>query len=235
MSGLKLGDLILDARRVAYVASLRALVCSDLHEALNVRISQGLRGVVERIDALFKEYRPEHLIVFGAFSEESPLAGIARRWGKKAKVHFVTSKPDQDAVAIAEGLGCEVHHQLIWGRYCFVDDASDEPSEIQLMTITGKPRYAIRVGRTFGGMKLMVFLKGQGRLIVPSLNSDGGVHSVFTSRLERYDIFAVGYQLVLPMGKVADLKPFKGIGGSLSVTKATLGSHLKGPLVSDHR
>lgn len=223
MGGLVLGDIILDARRVVYVRSLRAVVCADLHGALTVGIAGGLRGVLERVDAVLAEYHPENLIIIGPFDEKTPLAGIARRWGRKAKIQLVAAKPDADARAIAEALDCEVHNELLWGRYRFVETVDESALELQAQTIAGGPHYSIRVGnRPFGGMKLVVFVKGLGKLILPSMSPEAPAASVFCPELERYDIFAAGYQRVLPMGKVADLKAQRGFVGTLPLDRSVL-------------
>jgi hypothetical protein len=239
MSGLKLGDLVLDPRRAVYISSLSAVVCSGLHGALQVGISGGLRGVMERIDGVLDLYRPEFLVVLGPVSSdstnsfESALTGMARRWGKRAKIQLVARQADGDVRAMAEALGCEVHHELVWGRYRFVESDPCNNLELQLMTVQGAPNYGVKVGgRPFGGMKLPVFLKGFGRLTLPSSNPTQQPLSVFQPELERSDVFAVGHQRVLPLGKVGDLKPFKGIARGLPISKATLGARrrdLKAP------
>lgn len=230
MSGLRLGDLVLDPRRAIFVSSLRALVCADLHSALRIGIAGGLRGILKRVDGLIADYNPEFFVILGPLaapsiaSLESALCGMARRWGKRTKLQLVASEPDNDVRAMAETLGCEVHNELIWGRYRFVEKETQKV-ELKLMTILGEPRYAIKVGsKPFGGMKLSVFLKGFGRLTIPSMDPNAAVSSVFHPGLERCDVFAAGYQRVLPLGKVADLKPYNGIGRGLPITKATLGA-----------
>lgn len=236
MSGLKLGDLILDPRRVLYIPSLRAVVCTGLQEGLQVSIADGLRGVIERVDATLAEYKPEFFVVLGSLSSssgvsyESALAGMARRWGRKTRIQLVSRDPDAEVRAMAEALGCEVHNELVWGKYRFVESEEPHALELQLLTISGSPHYSIRVGnRPFGGMKLAVFLKGLGRLNLPSMNPQEAGASVFKQGLDRCDVFAVGHQRVLPMGKVGDLKPFKGIGRGLPISKATLGARRRGP------
>lgn len=239
MSGLKLGDLILDPRRVVYIPSLRVVACADLHDGLCVGIAGGLRGVIERLDATLNEYKPDHLIILGSLgskssssaSYESTLAGMARRWGKRARIQLVAAMPDVDARGVAEALGCEVHHELVWGRYRFVEhEEADQALELKLTTIAGGPHYSVRVGnRPFGGTKLAVFLKGLGKLTLPSVNPAASSTTVFKSGLERYDVFAVGHQRILPMGKVGDLKSFKGIGRGLPISKATLSSRRQAP------
>lgn len=225
MNGLKLGDLVLDPRRVVYIPSLNAVVCAGLHEALCISISSGLRGVLERMDAILDTYKPEALIILGRLSEKSPVGGIARRWGKRTKVHFVANDPNADARAIAEAMGCEVHHELIWGHYRFVEAEEKGALEVQLLTMVGHPNYDIKVGSMpFGGMKLAVFLKGIGKLVLPTMSPNAASASVFSADLGRYDLFAVGHQRVLPMGKVDGLKSVKGMGGGLPIVKATLGA-----------
>lgn len=235
MSGLKLGDLILDPRRVVYIPSLRALVCAGLQDALGVGIAGGLRGVIEKIDSALVEYKPESFVVLGSLVSksssvfESALTGMSRRWGKKVKLQLVSTKPDGDARALAEALGCEVHNELVWERYRFVEAHDDHGVELQLMTVAGHPNYCVKVGsRPFGGMKLAVFLKGFGRLTLPSTDPSASVTSVFKGGLERCDVFAVGHQRVLPMGKVGALKPHQGIVRGVPLAKSTLGTRRRG-------
>ncbi len=238
MSGLRLGDLILDSRRLAYIPSLRAVVCAGLPEALQVGIAGGLRGVLERVDGALADYSPEFMIVLGSMNSTSAsanalgsaFAGMSRRWGGKTKLVFVASKPDGEARATAEALGCEVHHELVWGHYRFVEAENLGNLEVQLLTISGSPHYAVKVGnRPFGGMKLPVFLKGLGRLTLPSMAPNASLSSVFQPALDRFDIFAVGHQRVLPLGKVRDLKSLKGIARGLPISKATLGARRRVP------
>lgn len=229
MSGLKLGDLILDARRVVYIPSLKAVVCAGLHEALTIGIADGLRGVLEKVDSVLEEYEPESLIILGHFTEASALSGIARRWGKRAKIHLIADDPGADARGMAEALGCEVHNELVWGRYRFVEADDSNALEVHLLTLAGKPNYNVKVGNPLGGMKLAVFLKGLGKVHLPSLNPNAAATSVFSSSVERHDVFAIGHQRILPMGKVADLKSVKGLARGLPVTKATLGARKRMP------
>jgi len=238
MTSLQLGDIILDPRRVVYIPSLKALVCSDLREALGVGIAGGLRSVMEKIDTLIAEYQPESMILLGSLEPLKPahesLSGLLRRWGKKVKIHFVASRPDPEAAAMAEALGGEIHKELLWGKYRFVYADPGPGLELNSMTIVGRPNYSIRVGRgkfgdTFSGMRLAVFMKGIGRLVLPSLNPHAAFESVFTAGLERCDVFAVGHQRVLPMGKVADLRPFKGIVKGVPIVKTTLSARRRTP------
>lgn len=229
MGGLKLGDLILDPRRVVYIPSLKAVVCAGLHEALSIGIADGLRGVLERVDAVLEEYAPESLIIVGHFTEQSALTGITRRWGKRAKIHLIANDPSVEARGLAEALGCEVHHELIWGRYRFVEAEDSNAFEAQLTTMLGKPNYSVKVGNPLGGMKLPVFLKGIGKIYLPSLDPSTSGTSVFSENVGRFDVFAVGHQRMLPMGKVADLKSAKEIVRGLPVAKATLGARKRTP------
>lgn len=225
MSGLRLGDLVLDARRFIYIPSLRAVVCTGLHDALKLGISRGLRDILKKVDSTLADYKPDSFIILGSFSEQSALTGMVRRWGKTTKLLLVARNPNAEAQGMAEALGCEVHQELVWENYRFVQVDGDLGMDLQLLTVAGEPNYAIRVGNgpfgaTLGGMKLAVFLKGLRRLFLPSLGPDAPSAGIFRTELERYDAFAVGHQRILPLGKVADLKSFKGIGGSLPISKA---------------
>ena len=227
MSGLKLGDLILDPRRMVYIPSLRAVACTGLHEALHIGIGGGLRGVLERVDAILNEYTPDALMILGGLRKGAPIEGIARRWGKTTKILLVTKDSDSDLRERAESLGCEVHNEVVWGKYRFAErEDKASPPEIQMMSIVGEPHYVVKVGNSpFGGMKFAVFLKTSGRLVLPSINPaspNGSAKSVFTPELERYDIFAVGHQRVLPLGKVADVKLQHKIARGIPFTKSTL-------------
>ena len=228
MSGLKLGDIHLDPRRVVYMPSLRAVVCSGLPEALRVGIGEGLRRVVERVDGVLEDYKPESLIILSSLKSETSITGIVRRWGKKTRIQFVANDADVDAQSLAEALRCEVHKELIWGNYRFVESELESNSELSLLTIIGSPHYMVRVGKgPMGGMKLCVFLKGQGKVLMPSSNPQAAGTSIFKKELERFDVFAIGHQRVLPMGKVADLKPFKGIVRGLPLGPSTFSGSRK--------
>jgi len=225
VSGLQLGDVILDPRRVIYIPSLKAVVCCGLKQALSIGIGSGLRGVLERVDSAMEDYRPESLLILGPLRQGTALPGIARRWGRKSKILFIADNPDAQALAAAEAHGCEVHQQLAWDRYRFVEAESEMALDLKVMTVTGGRGYGIRIGKTlFGGMKLSVFLKGLGRLILPSMDPSSSPVSVFQPSLHRHDVFAVGYARVLPLGKVADLQKSVRFGGGLPVNKATLGA-----------
>lgn len=236
MNGLQLGDLILDPRRVTFIPSLKAVVCSGLQQALAVGIRNGLRGVMERMDAVMGEYQPDSLIVLGPLANVSASAAVVRRWGSRSRVLFITESPGREARAAVEALGCEVHQHLAWDRYRFSESETEMALDLKAMTITGArgaesaagAHYAVRVGSNpFGGIKLSVFLKGLGRLILPSLSPAAAALSLFQVPLQRHDVFAVGYARVLPLGKVADLKKSVRLGG-LPVTKATLGAKRHG-------
>jgi hypothetical protein len=212
------------------------MVCSGLQEALGLGIADGLRGVLEEIDSAIAEYQPESLIVLGALEHgvgESALAGMSRRWGKNAKLQLVCSSPDVEARAFAEALGSEVHNELIWGRYRFRDHDEDGALDLKLISIVGQPNYSIKVGRgklgdTFTGMKLAVYLKGLGKLVLPSVSPKASSDVVFQAGLERCDVFAVGHQRVLPLGKVCDLKPLQGKIRSVPIIKTSLGARKRG-------
>ncbi|MBI3542592.1 MAG: hypothetical protein HY075_04885 [Deltaproteobacteria bacterium] len=208
-----------------------------MHSGLQTSISDGLRGVIERVDSLLNEYQPEFFVVLGSggassssTSFGSALAGMANRWGKRAKLQLVAQNAQADFRETAKALGCEVHNELVWGRYRFVEREDRNNLEVQLLTICGGAHYSLRVGAgPFGGMKLPVFLKGFGRLTLPSVDPTATPTSVFRPGFERCDVFAVGHQRVLPLGKVCDLKSVKGIVRGLPISKATLAARRRAP------
>ena len=210
MSGIKIGDITFDSRRAVYVHSLNAIVCAGLHDALELRISQGLRKVVSDIDAILEEYQPESLIVIGApsaaagsiemlNSKRSALARVARRWGASSKLILISENINSHVRAGAEALGFEVHNDLVWGYYRFVEHDDAEALELQLLTVVGELDYHLP---SHG----CVFLKGFGKLILPSVAPKIGRVSILQRKFDRYDVFALGERLVLPLGKVAVLR-----------------------------
>lgn len=223
MSGLKLGDLILDPRRVVYIESLRAVVCSGLCDALGVGDASVLHGVVDRMDRVLQQFQPETLVMLGGLNDEEAVRAVARFWGDRHRIHLICNEASSELGSLAEALGCEVHRELVWGRYRFLEVEKAESLELKLLTLAGAPHYVVRVGGV-KGMKLAVFLKGVGRLWLPSLNPECQGVSLFPRRikdLDRYDAFAVGHQRVLPMGKVRALKAFRGVIGALPIAKTT--------------
>jgi len=226
--------MILDPRRAMHVSSLRALVCSGLVEGMQSGIASGLKGVIKRIDSLLEDYQPDFFIVLGAGSSThsspaavaakiSAISCLSRRWSGSAKIQLVSRNLEPEVRAAAENAGCEVHGELVWGAYRFTDGNEESQLELQFMTVAGSPNYGVRTGiGPFGGRKLPAFLKGVGRITVPSCDPRALMTSVFKRRLERCDVFAVGHQRVLPLGKAGELKSLKGIARGLPISKATL-------------
>lgn len=226
MSGMKLGDLMLDPRGVVFIPSLRALVCSELKQALASKNSKYVREVGGRVDHAIRWYAPETVIVLGPMEDEAALSAIARRWGAAVRFVFVSAKPAPDARAVAEALKFEVHHELAWDKYRFLEKFDKppflDPNEVQtldfqFLAIAGGGSYFVRIGKVpfdplglFSGIKLNVFLKGLGRFKLPALDPGKTLTSVFAADddpfFDRYDVFAMGHSRILPLGKVTDLR-----------------------------
>lgn len=226
MSGMKLGDLMLDPRGVVYIPSLRALVCSGLKQAVASKNPRYVREIGGRMDHVIRKHAPETVLVLGSMEDESGLSAIARRWGALARFVFVSARPAVDARAVAEALKFEVHHELAWDKYRFLEKFEKPPFldpndvqalDFQFLTIAGDGAYFVRIGKVpfdplglFSGIKLNVFLKGLGRFKLPPLDPGKTLTSVFAADddpfFDRYDVFAMGHSRILPLGKVTDLR-----------------------------
>ncbi len=246
MSGLKIGDITLDPRGIIYIPSIKALVCSGLKEALYVQSAKAVRALTDEIDLAIEKYKPEHLIVLGALNDEKSLSAIAKKWGKTLKIQLVANQISKEAKAVCEALKLETHSELIWERYRFVEKFENPPFvdskdiqaiDFQFMTIAGGAHYFVRIGQApydllglFSGEKLKVFLRGMGRLKLPSLNPADNETSVFMVTddpfFARYDVFALGHSRILPLGKVADAKKFVTLN-TLPVKKKALNHRVK--------
>lgn len=234
MSGIKLGDYTFDSRRVLYLASLKACVIGDFVEACggrSGRLSPEDRvHTIERLHAQFERwsevYRPEVLIIIGEvneadFAADSPERTLTKLWASQgARLIFIATKPPRETVETLEKLGCEVHQSLIWGRYRFECGEEDlVPVDSKFITVSAHPNYSIKFASgVLRSRSLGVFLKGFAHILVPSLSSNGDAKSVFRSSLARYDVFAVGHQRILPLGKVADLRARRGLLTGLKLT-----------------
>lgn len=223
---MKLGDLMLDPRGVVFIPSLRALVCSEFKQALVSKNSRYVREISGYMDHAIRVYAPETVIVLGPMEDEAALSAIARRWGAAVRFVFVSAKPAPDACAVAEALKFEVHHELAWDKYRFLEKFDQppflDPNEVQtldfqFLTIAGGGDYFVRIGKVpfdplgiFSGIKLSVFLKGFGRFKLPTLDPGKTLTSVFAVDddpfFDRYDVFAMGHSRILPLGKVTNLR-----------------------------
>lgn len=233
---LKLGDIVFDSRRVIFLSSLQTVVCSGLSEALEFARSRrgfhknfhNLRSAIERFDCVLTDYEPQSVILLGPFLRPEIFLTIARRWGKNTKLHIVASNVLPEIRALAEKYGCEIHNELIWDKYRFVETEFTQNPQMPLITISGHPHYVIHVGKGyFGGFDLSVFLKGLGHLMLPSFHVAAATNTIFRDSLERYDVFAVGHSRVFPLGKVADIKIYRSTAGALPITKTALAGKLK--------
>mgnify|MGYP000878688735 CR=1 FL=1 len=249
MSGLKLGDTTLDSGRVLYLHSLKACVVAGFVEATGGRdpkISQEARvGNIERLHRQFERWRASHnpdiLIIIGElrdgdFRPGQPERTLVKLWTSLGvRMLFIAPKPARTTTHVLESLGCEVHQDLIWGRYRFECGINGIPIDSKFLCVSAEPRYCIKFAsgmlrtRTLG-----VFLRGFGQILIPSLDSKSDMKSVLRSSLARYDVFAVGHQKILPLGKVADLRAKQGLitgikGLKLTISGATAGrKKLKG-------
>lgn len=227
MSGLRIGDLKLDPRRVVMVNSLNTLVCSDLISALSVGIAGGLRIVVERLDQCLELYQPTDLVILGRFSKDAPFSMVARRWGQRARIHLVSGEQDSVARARAESQGLEVHHELLLGAYRFACGRTKSALGdlgFPVQNILGAPHFSIRLGpmRPFRGIGVPVFVKGQGSLHLPSFVPVHQSQSILSRNLkmDRHDVLAIGHHRVLPLGKVRELRQVKTLTHGVSLEKA---------------
>lgn len=208
MLPLKLGDITLDPRRLLYVHSLRALVSSDLGEALDIGIAAGLKSVVKRADSALAQYQPDHFILIGRLPTASVVAAIQRRWDSNLKIHYICSEPNAESKIVAESMNCEVHHELMWGAFRFTDRVEPNSLELKLFNIVGsQSNYSVRFKsfEALSALKLPVFLKGFGKIFMPSFNPTKEGESVLKKTYDRFDCFAVGHQRILPLGKVGQL------------------------------
>lgn len=226
MSGIKLGDYTLDCERVLYLHSLRACVVSDLGEAA---AQQSVEDLQKKFEVWRERYQPEILIILGEmrsadFKLGSPVRALLRAWTTtQTRLIWVCPQIPKDCIETLDSLHCEVHQELIWGRYRFGFDLEDATTDNGFLTITARPHFSVKfASRILSSRFLSVFLKGQGHIVLPSLGPKISRKSVLRSSLARYDVFAVGHQRVLPLGKVADLRARRRLwtGLKLSVSNA---------------
>ena len=223
MNSLVLGDIVFDPRRVIFVKSLKALVCAGLRE------SAQLSSIVESLIETLEHYKAESLIVTGCSLSSTVLEALREIQKKGVRVSLVSQKNADQAVQNAEALGFEVHQELVWGKYRFVEVLEHGAVELYFVSAIGgsgedELSYSVRVGRSgLGGIYLPVFLKGLGQVMLPSVNPACKRASVFRKSLSRYDVFAVGHHRVFPLGKVADLREVRTLG-QIPLSPRTLGS-----------
>lgn len=246
MSGLKIGDITLDPRGLIYIPSIKAIVCSGLKDALYLQQAKTVRKITAEIDSAIERYMPENMIILGSLKDEKSLSAIAKKWSKTLRILLISNQISKEAKAVCEALKMETHSELIWDRYRFVEkfenppfvDSSDiQAIDFQFMTIAGGSHYFVRIGQApydllglFSGEKLRVFLRGMGRLKLPSLNPTDNETSIFMVSddpfFARYDVFALGHSRILPLGKVADAKKFVTLN-TLPVKKKALNHRMK--------
>lgn len=215
MVGLNLGDMVFDARRFIYVKSLRALVCS------------GFQGQFDPLLEGARHYGAETVVMVGLDHSIKGIQALKSFSEHHLRVQLVSSQDDPDFRLQCERGAVDFNGELVWGRYRFSDAL--EPGKVELYFVSaigrtiGGQHFGVRVGQMgLGGRKLPVFLKGMGQVLLPSLNPQHRVASVFRKPLVRYDVFAVGHHRVFPLGKVADLKEVKFMG-RIPLNTSTLG------------
>lgn len=226
-AGLLLGDIIFDPRRVIFVRSLRTIVCLGLKEC------HSLDKIFLDLSECQQLYKADTFILIGVQLNSVLLLRIQALAQSGVRIQIVAKHLTDIMIKEAEDLGFEVHSELVWGKYRFAEAIEIGTMELYFLSAIGgtdhsDSDFAVRVGRaSLVGMKLPVFLKGLGHVILPQLDPHCKKRSVFRRSLARYDAFAVGHHRVFPLGKIADLKEVRSLG-SIPLSRSTLGSKRAG-------
>ncbi len=246
MSGLRLGDIILDPRSFVCLPSIRVLACSGLRSALASKNVKIINEVIEKTNYSLNKYNPETLIIFCSLNSPDGLQSISKKWGGKYRIIFISKNPSPEAAATCEKLKFEIHQELVWNKFRFIelfetppfmDPSEMQALDFQFLTLAGGVNHYVKIGKVpfdplglFYGKKLEVFLKGLGRLEIPSM--DPNIASTFLlSSAEnlfynRYDVFAMGHSRILPLGKLSEINQFVS-HSILPVSRKALGGKRK--------
>ncbi len=226
MTGLSLGDIIFDPRRLVYIKSLNAVACLGM---LGPSFPRTVRAAV----AACAQYKAETLIAVGAVDSRAALDDLKHELPAYVKVHVVADDKDEALRVEAEKLGMEWHRELVWARYRFAERQELGTVELYFVSSIGggpsgaETTYSLKVGRAgFGGMHLAAFLRGMGHLVLPSMNSEAKKVSVLRKSLVRYDVIAAGHSRVFPMGKISEIEPITTFG-TVPLTVSTLAKKTK--------
>ncbi len=224
MNSLKLGDLTLDPRKLIYISSIRAVVCSGMGDLLFGKTPKESQFLLQPTIEAIKKYKADTLVNLGSVQG---FENIRRFLPGKLKIQFVSKFVSNEVFSEtqtkAEGFGCEVFKELLWSDYRFVDSSKEDNLDFPLFTISSSPHYTIRLGKgLFGGLDLEVFLRSARSLMLPSLKPEFKKHSVLSDSLSRNDVFAIGHHRVFPMGKVAEIRIYREKLGAVPITKTAL-------------
>lgn len=230
MSGLQLGDCILDPECFIYVPSLQVIACSGIQHAFSRSTPWEAKHFFEKFEIAIGKYPTQSIIFLGSLQSTLGLRTLHERLGRKYKLIWISSKPSIEAVHVAEGLGFEVHQQLAWDHFRFKEanpNQFQEQVQMSIFTVAsirGDHQPTIKLGKNpFRNRRLPVFLKGHGRLLLPSVSPMAEPFSVLIPKFNSYDAFAAGHARVLPLGKVKEIRKTAGISGRLPLKKKTLG------------
>ncbi len=226
MTGLSLGDIIFDPRRLIYIKSLNAVACLGV-------LGPSFPRAVRAAAAACVQYKAESLIAIGAVDGIEALDDLKHELPSQVKVHVVAEAKDEICGKMAEKLGMEWHRELVWARYRFAEKQELGNMELYfVLSIGGGPEgaeavYSLKVGRAgFGGMHLAAFLRGMGHMVLPSMNGEAKKISVLRKSLARYDVIAAGHSRVFPMGKISEIEPITTFG-KVPLTVSTLSKKIK--------
>jgi hypothetical protein len=214
MNGLKIGDMILDPSGLIYLSDINAVVGSGLTQSYS--LNSALRDeILLKIQKAIKKYEPKFFIILDSPKNPKSLEEVYKNFVSKLELIFVSNNLTESLKKTFDEHKIEFHEELIWDQYCFVENTKN--SEFSLFTISGDSNYYIKVGRNnfdpfgmFTGEKLKVFIRGGGRLKIPSLNPNLSLSSVLVLSddmfFNRCDVFAIGHSRVLPLGKISEIK-----------------------------
>lgn len=230
MNGLQLGDCILDSECFIYIPSLEVVACSGIQHAFECLTPWESKRFFSDFAKALERYPTQTVIFIGALQSQLGLQSIHQKLSPRYKLIWISSKPNLEALHTAEALGFEVHQQLIWNHFRFKEaNPSQFQEQVQMSIFTissirADQRATIKLGRhPLKNHQLPVFLKGHGRLLLPSISPIAESFSVLIPKFNSYDAFAAGHARVLPLGKIKEIRKTAGISKRLPLKKKALG------------
>jgi hypothetical protein len=209
MTPLQLGDYVLDPAKFLYIPKLRALVCSGLQHALLSHPETKRLAFLEAFWRSVQRYPASSIVSIGALQGTSGLRLLRERFGSSHKLICVSALADKPIIDEIERLGIEFHKQLVWSDFRFKEANPKQLGEKVQMNVFTIASMQADHQPTISAFHLPfmlenapVFLKGHGRLLLPSVSPNARAFSVLSPLFHSYDTFAVHRRSVLPLGKV---------------------------------
>jgi hypothetical protein len=228
---LKIGDAEIDSKKILYISSLNAVVVSQLASGFKLSHFDDFEKSLKPLIQFIETKSAESLIIIGAQMPIEFWKVLVGNLPKKISLQVVGNAETKkvydkykELLGFLHEFQGEYHEELLWGRYRFLELGSNEVQqndflgnflEFQFQTIVGGVGFGVSLGtgffaKPFVGYELPVFLKGVGKILLASYSERTPLKSIKRKGLNRFDVFGVGHQRILPMGKVQDLKVMPG-------------------------